>query len=376
MRDSAASRGVEQSVRGKHADAPYGRRGAPYWRSDVGALGISLVTVVDGTSPASPSAPWAADAPIRIGVSSCLLGREVRFDGGHKHERYLTETVGKFVEFVPVCPEVEVGMGIPRASVRLVRLDGAVRMIAERSGTDHTEAMRAWCRRRVAQLEREKLCGYVLKRNSPSCGMERVRIYGGRGGMAQRDGSGMFADALMRHFTHLPVEEEGRLNDPPLRENFLERVFAYCRLQSFFAKRWTVGGLVAFHTLHKLQLMAHAPALYRELGRLVANARNMERSTLREQYEERFMTALRKKATVRRHYNVLQHMAGYLRDRLDAADRDELHGLLADYRRGLVPLVVPIALMRHHVRRHAVAYLAGQVYLEPHPKELMLRNHV
>lgn len=325
----------------------------------------------------APAVPlWRDDAPIRIGVSACLLGREVRFDGGHKHDRWLTGTVGTFVEFVPVCPEVEVGMGIPRETVRLVRRGGEVRMVAERSGTDHTDAMRSWCERRVRQLEPLGLCGYVLKKDSPSCGMERVRIYGERGGMAERSGRGLFADALLRHFAHLPVEEEGRLHDPPLRENFLERVFAWRRLASFLSRPWTVGALVAFHTAHKLQLMAHSPEHYRELGRLVAAARAADRAALGARYQALFMEGLRHKATVRRHYNVLQHIAGYLRRPLDDADRAELHEVLDDYAAGLVPLVVPITLVRHHVRRLGLDYLSGQVYLEPHPRELMLRNHV
>lgn len=322
-----------------------------------------------------PAVHAATDEPLRIGVSSCLLGREVRFDGGHKHDRYLTEQLGRFVEFVPVCPEVEVGMGIPRESVRLVRRGGDIRMIAERSGTDHTDAMRAWCRKRLAQLERLGLSGYVLKRNSPSCGMERVRLYG-PSGMPQRQARGLFAEALMATFVDLPVEEEGRLNDPPLRENFLERVFAYQRLRRFFANRWTVGGLVAFHTAHKLQLMSHSPEDYRALGRLVATARGRDRVALESEYRQAFMAALRKKATPRRHFNVLQHVAGYFRPQLDAPSRAELQRLFDDYRAGLVPLVVPMTLVRHYVRRFDIAYLAGQVYLEPHPKELMLRNHV
>lgn len=316
-----------------------------------------------------------AGEPLRIGVSACLLGREVRFDGGHKRDRYLTDQFGAFVQFVPVCPEVEVGMGIPRESVRLVRRDGAMRMIAERSGVDHTEAMQRWCASRVAQLTAMDLSGYVLKANSPSCGMERVRVYT-PGGMPERKGQGMFAEALMAQLVDLPVEEEGRLNDPRLRENFVERVFAFQRLRRVFQARWRVGDLVAFHTAHKLQLMAHSPADYRALGRLVGEARVRERRELESVYRQGFMAALRKQATPARHFNVLQHIAGYFRRQLDAADRAELAQVFEDYRNGLVPLVVPITLVKHYVRRFGVDYLDGQVYLEPHPKELLLRNHV
>jgi uncharacterized protein YbgA (DUF1722 family) len=205
--------------------------------------------------------------------------------------------------------------------------------------------------------------------------MERVRVYGASG-MPTRDGAGLFAAALMRRYPSLPVEEEGRLSDPHLRENFIERVFAYRRLRSFFSSRWTLGGLVQFHTAHKLTLMAHSPKAYSELGRFVANAKRLARDKVPEHYEFAFMAALKKLATTARHTNVLHHMLGYLRPHLDQASRDELITLIGDYRRGLVPLVVPISLFRHYVRQYEISYLHGQIYLEPHPKELMLRNHV
>jgi uncharacterized protein YbgA (DUF1722 family)/uncharacterized protein YbbK (DUF523 family) len=314
------------------------------------------------------------DKPIRVGVSSCLLGYQVRFDGGHKRDRFLTDTVASFVEWVPVCPEVEIGLGVPRETLRLVRTGEGVRLIAA-SGKDHTDSMRTWSKERVRQLEALELCGYVLKKGSPSCGMERVRLYE-RGGMASRATRGIFADELMRHFSRLPVEEEGRLNDAPLRENFLERVFAYRRLRNLFRDGWRRSHLVDFHAAHKLQLMSHSPAAYRELGRLVAGCKRYRPAELRETYADKFMEALRHRATVRRHVNVLQHTIGYFREHLDDASRDELRRLVEDYRNGLVPLVVPLTLVRHHVRRFDVAYLQHQAYLDPHPKELMLRNHV
>ncbi len=313
--------------------------------------------------------------PIRIGVSSCLLGEQVRFDGGHKRDDFLVETLGRFVEFVPVCPEMQIGLGVPRETLRLVRNGDEVRLVADKSGLDHTDKMNTFAQRRTIALGREDLCGYVLKKNSPSCGMERVRVYGASG-TATREGAGLFASALMRRYPSLPIEEEGRLNDPHLRENFVERVFAYRRLRSFFSSRWTLGGLVQFHTVHKLVLMAHSPKAYCELGRFVANAKRLARDDIRNDYEFAFMAALKKLATTARHTNVLQHMLGYLREHLDPASRAELVALIDDYRHGLVPLIVPITLFRHYVREFDVAYLSGQVYLEPHPKELMLRNHV
>ncbi len=313
--------------------------------------------------------------PLRIGISSCLLGEPVRFDGGHKRDSFLVDTFGFFVEWVPVCPEVELGLGTPRETLRLVRKDGQVRLVQPKTGRDLTGEMRAFARRRVEALADERLSGYVLKKDSPSCGMERVRVYTDAG-TADRGGRGLFAEALIARFPQLPVEEEGRLSDPRLRDNFVERVFAYARLRAFFETRWSVGGLVRFHTAHKLTLMAHAPDIYYEMGRLVAGASGSSRADLDTRYRARFMDALARLATTRKHANVLMHMLGHFKQRLEADDRAELLAGIENYRLGLVPLVVPITLFKHHVRRLGVEYLAGQVYLDPHPRELMLRNHV
>ena len=314
------------------------------------------------------------EAPIRVGVSSCLLGMNVRFDGGHKKDAFVTGALGRFVEFVPVCPEVEVGMGTPRPTIRLERRGDEVRLVDPKGGADHTDAMRRWAARRLDEVERMDLCGWVLKKDSPSCGMERVRLY--HKGVARKEGVGVFAAALAERFPLLPVEEEGRLNDPWLRENFVERVFAYRRLKDLFAGRWAVGDLVRFHTAEKLLLLAHDPDAYRRLGRLVAGSKGLPRDEVRARYGEAYMRAMGTIARVGRQTNVLQHMAGYFKELLPADERRELQEAIADYRSGLVPLVVPLTLLRHHARRHAVAYLQGQTYLEPHPKELMLRNHV
>jgi uncharacterized protein YbgA (DUF1722 family)/uncharacterized protein YbbK (DUF523 family) len=316
------------------------------------------------------------DAPLRIGISSCLLGEEVRFDGGHKRDHFLTNVLGPHVEWVPVCPEVEVGMGTPRETLRLIRVEGSTRMVTTRTAIDHTDSMRSWSRHRLDALAREDLSGYVLKKDSPSCGMERVKVYDPAGGMPAKDGRGIYAEALLSRFPLLPVEEEGRLSDPRLRENFIERVFAYRRLKALFAGRWSVGQLVAFHTAHKMSLLAHSTTAYQELGRMVADGSRIPRAALRDRYESLFMRTLSTPATTRRHTNVLMHMAGHLKKLIDADSRQELVTCIDEYRRGLVPLVVPITLIRHHVRVHHVAYLQGQVYLEPHPRELMLRNHV
>ncbi len=315
------------------------------------------------------------DRPIRVGVSSCLLGQRVRFDAGHKKDAFLVEQLARFVEWVPVCPEVESGMGTPRPTLRLVRDGDRVRMVETRSGRDHSAAMRRFAGRRVRALARLDLCGYVLKRGSPSCGMERVAVHR-EGGMPVREGRGLFAEALLQALPQLPVEEEGRLRDAGLRENFVERVFAYRRLRDFCAARFRRRSAIAFHTAHKLQIMAHCPESHARLGRLVAAVSKQQPRAFRERYAEVFMAALARRATRGRHATVLQHMAGWLRDHLDAASRGELSELIQDYRRGLLPLVVPLTLIRHHARRFQVDYLLGQVYLDPHPKELMLRNHV
>lgn len=320
-----------------------------------------------------PTVVPAAEPKIRIGVSSCLLGDEVRFNGGHARHRYLTDLLGEFVDFVPVCPEVEVGMGVPRPSVRLELRADRVRMVDPKNGVDWTSAMEGYSRRRVAELIHDDLCGFVLKRASPSCGMERVKLYREAG--HRKDGVGVFAVALADRYPLLPTEEEGRLNDPALRENFVERVFAYRRLKDAFAPRWNVGRIVAFHTREKLLLRAHDEVSYRELGRLVAEAKRIPRPAFAADYQERFMLAFSRRATVRKHCNVLQHITGFVRTAGDVRGRNELSEVIEDYRAGLVPLIVPITLVRHLARRHDQPLLLESSYLSPHPKELMLRNH-
>jgi uncharacterized protein YbgA (DUF1722 family)/uncharacterized protein YbbK (DUF523 family) len=312
----------------------------------------------------------------RLGISSCLLGRKVRYDGQHKRDDFLVDVLGPFVEWVPVCPELEVGMGVPREPVRLVGPGPSPRMRAERSGKDWTEAMAAHSARRVEELSRLDLSGYVTKKDSPSCGMERVRLWPEKGGPPRREGVGAFTRVLLERMPLLPVEEEGRLNDPHLRESFIERIFAYSRWKGALAAGMTRGALVRFHTVHKLALLAHSPDGYRRLGRIVAGLGKGRIDGAVERYGSAFMAALKVPARRGRHANVLQHMLGYFREVLEIADRRELESSVKDYQRGLVPLVAPLTLFRHHVRRHGIAWLADQVYLDPDPKELMLRNHV
>lgn len=314
--------------------------------------------------------------PFKVAVSSCLLGQEVRWDKGHKHDRFITDMLGRYVTFVPVCPEVAIGLGIPRETIHLVREDDGIHLRGTRSRTDHTDSMRAFARQQAEDLKAEGIIGYVLKKDSPSCGLFRVRVHGQSGGSPTRDGRGLYAEVLAEVMPDLPMEEEGRLNDARLRENFVERLFAYHRLARFLSSPWTVGDLVSFHTAEKLLLMAHDPATYKRLGQVVAEAGQRNRQAVAVAYRAGFMTGMAKLATPGRHSNVLQHMAGYFKKQLVATEKAELSDLISDYRAGLVPLVVPLTLIRHFVRRFDVGYLAGQTYLEPHPRELMLRNHV
>ncbi len=312
---------------------------------------------------------------IRIGVSTCLLGEHVRYDGGHKHDRFLTDVFGPYVEWVSVCPELEAGMGVPREAVRLVGPSSAPNMVGVDSGEDWTERMLAYSDRRVAQLGKMNLSGYVLKSRSPSCGMERVKVYS-RKGMAEKDGTGLFAAVLIKGHPLLPVEEEGRLNDPHLRDNFIVRVFAYHRLSTLMDGKFSLGKLVEFHTAEKYLLLAHSPKHYRELGPLVAGAKKMQVAELKERYTTLYMECLKVMSTVKKNVNVLQHIVGFLPEAVPAGERKEILRVVEDYRLGFVPLVVPVTLLRHYVRAHSIDYIRNQVYLDPHPKELMLRNHV
>ena len=313
---------------------------------------------------------------IRLGVSACLLGERVRYDGQHKHDRFITDTLGSFVEYVPVCPEVECGLPVPREAMRLVGSLESPRLMTQRTGVDLTEQMQSWAAKRIKELEKENLCGFIFKAKSPSSGMERVKVYNGRGGLTGF-GSGMFARAFMEHFPLLPVEEEGRLHDPLLRENFIERVFTLQRYRDAITPRISLAGLTAFHAHHKYLLMSHNQEAVRRMGRMLANAKRdgVALKDLAAGYEEDLLKTLKLIATPRKHVNVLQHMAGYLKEQLAADEKKELAELLAEFKQGLIPLIVPVTIINHYVRKYQPEYLKDQVYLQPHPLELQLRNH-
>ena len=313
--------------------------------------------------------------PLRVGISRCLLGEEVRFDGGHKRDTFLTEVLGRYVEWVPVCPEVEAGLGTPREAMRLVGDPQDPRLVTIKSGTDHTRALETMTKNRIEELKELDLSGYVFKKGSPSCGIERVRIYNEHG-RPSRNGVGLFARAFIEQFPLIPVEEEGRLCDPTLRENFIERVFCYRRWQELVQSGVTRQALVQFHTIHKYLLLAHHPQQCEVLGRLIGQAHQYRPKELAHRYGELFMKALAVKATVRKHVNVLQHILGYFKERLGAHEKAELLGVIDDYHHGLTPLIVPQMLIKHNVQIFDLGYLLDQVYLNPHPKELIFRNHV
>jgi uncharacterized protein YbgA (DUF1722 family)/uncharacterized protein YbbK (DUF523 family) len=314
-------------------------------------------------------------ASLRVGISRCLLGEEVRFDGGHKRDTFLTEVLGRYVEWVPVCPEVEAGLGTPREAMQLVGDPQFPRLVTIKSGIDHTRALETMTTNRIEGLKNLDLSGYVFKKGSPSCGIERVCIYNEHG-MPVRNGVGLFARAFIEQFPLIPVEEEGRLYDPTLRENFIERVFCYRRWQDLVQSRVTRQALVRFHTIHKYLLLAHHPQICEVLGRLIGQAHQYRPKELAHRYGELFMKALAMKATVRKHVNVLQHILGYFKERLGAHEKAELLGVIGEYHHGRTPLIVPLALIKHYVQIFDVSDILDQVYLNPHPIEVMLRNHV
>jgi uncharacterized protein YbgA (DUF1722 family)/uncharacterized protein YbbK (DUF523 family) len=313
---------------------------------------------------------------IRIGVSACLLGENVRWNGGHKRDHFLTDTLGQYVEYVPVCPEVECGLGIPRETLRLVGDVDAPRLVTSRTNIDHTDRMKNWAKERLKELEQADLCGFIFKSDSPSSGMERVKVYGTKG-MPEKKGIGIFARAFMEKFPRIPVEEEGRLHDPKLRENFIESIFTLKRWRDALKHPPKMNHLVDFHTRHKLLFLSHSNALSKEMGKLVAQgAKGAFIKDVYDQYEKLVMETLALKTTIKKNINVLQHIMGYFKTNLSADEKSELLELINQYRDEYVPLIVPIVLINHYVRKYQEPYLAIQTYLNPHPVALKLRNHV
>jgi len=311
----------------------------------------------------------------RLGISSCLLGEPVRYDGSHKRDRWISATLANYVDFVPLCPEMAIGLGAPRPPIRIFGDLGNERVIgADDPKLDVTEALETHARIMAGKLP--DISGYIFKHGSPSCGMAKVRRYPTNHAPPNRDAQGRYAGVLMEALPLLPTEEEGRLNDPALRDNFIERVFTYQRWQQLIRGGITPRGLVDFHTQHKYLIMAHGVAPYRVLGRLVSQAGATPLTETATSYITRLMPALKKPASRKGHANVLEHLQGFLKKNINRADKQEMAELIQRYRRGQVPLVVPLTLLKHHLRKHPHDWVANQVYLEPHPSEMMLRNRV
>jgi uncharacterized protein YbgA (DUF1722 family)/uncharacterized protein YbbK (DUF523 family) len=312
---------------------------------------------------------------IKIGISACLLGENVRWNGGHTRDRYLTDTLGLYVDYVPVCPEVECGLGVPRETLRLVGDPDNPNLVTSKTNIDHTRRMTQWARKRVKALEKEDLCGFIFKKNSPSSGLYNVAVRTSKG-MPRKKGQGIFARIFTEHFRRVPVEEEGRMHDPKLRETFIEQIFTLKNWRKTLANGTKMGSLVDFHTRHKLLILSHSPKHYRTLGKLVAQGKAIPLKDLFEQYETLLMEALRLTSTLKKNINVLQHIMGYFKKQLSSDEKQELLEIFDQYRKEYVPLIVPITLVNHYVRKQRQPYLGQQVYLNPHPIALKLRNHV
>ena len=313
---------------------------------------------------------------IKIGVSSCLLGEKVRWNGDHKQDRYVRDVLGNYFEYIATCPEVDVGMGIPRETVALYGTLENPRMIGKKTQTDWTRKMNNYTKGRISELAKHDLCGYIFKSKSPSCGTGRVNVYSKFGSAKVRQGLGMFASAFTKTLPLIPVEDEGRLHDPRIKENFIIRVFCFYRLGCLLRERFSIGKLVKFHTKHKFLLLSHSRKHYDTMGQLVANAKSSKLEELKVRYSNLFMEALTYKSTPKKNTGVLLHMMGFLKKILTRSEKEDILATIEDYRKELLPLIVPVTLIRHQVNKHNVEYLLDQIYLNPHPKELMLRNHV
>lgn len=311
---------------------------------------------------------------ISLGVSACLLGHSVRHNGGHARDRYVADVLSRYFEFTPVCPEVEAGFPVPRKTFRLIGDPDAPRMIVTKTEQDVTSRMQEFCARRVEQLADLNLCGFIFKSRSPSSGMQRVKVYD-KNNVPRAAGTGLFARAFMDRFPLVPVEDEGRLNDPGLRENFIEAVFTLKRWRDAAAQGMTRRSLVDFHTEHKLLLMSHSPRIAAQMGKLTAAAKDRPISEVYNEYPALLMRAMRLKTTVKKNVNVLDHAMGYFKKQLTSDEKAELKEVIGHYHAGFTPLVVPVTLINHYVRKYDQAYLKRQWYLNPHPAELKLRNH-
>lgn len=310
---------------------------------------------------------------IKIGISACVLGEPVRFDGGHKASTFCLQQLKPLVQYVAVCPEQAIGLGVPRPAIRLQRdAEHKIKLVQSRApAIDHTSAILAYTEHLLPQLA--TLSGYVVCAKSPSCGMERVRMYDDAGQQLGKIGVGIYTRQLMQRYPWLPVEEDGRLLDPALRENFITRIYACYDYQQQMKEGFSVARLVAFHSRYKFLVMAHSPVAYRELGRLVAGAKLFDAAELSLRYLTDLMQALKNIASRKQHANVLQHLQGFLKKSLNQPEKQELADVIHRYRQGFLPLMSPLTLLTHYLRQYPNQYLAAQRYLEPYPEQLGLR---
>jgi uncharacterized protein YbgA (DUF1722 family)/uncharacterized protein YbbK (DUF523 family) len=312
---------------------------------------------------------------VKIGISSCLLGKKVRYDGGHKLDRYITDTLGRYFDWVPVCPEVEYGLPVPREAMHLTGEPDSPHLLTIHSRVDHTEGMLKWSRKKLKELEKEKLCGFIFKSKSPSSGIREVKIYT-PSGISRRTGAGIFGGAFMHYFPLVPVIDDSRLHNPGLRDNFIERVFVYKRWKELINKDRTIRDLITFHTEHKLLILSHSPKHYRALGQMVANVKKYKPEKFYLEYIKLLMEGLHLLATVKKNRNVLLHIIGYVKKLLSTDEKHELLEVIENYHKGYIPLIVPVVLINHYVRKFDTPYLKRQYYLNPNPVEFMIRNHV
>lgn len=312
-----------------------------------------------------------------IGISSCLLGERVRYDGGHKNNDYIVQSLGRYFEFSAFCPEMAIGLGVPREPIRLVNEADDIHCVGVKNSALDVTAQLVKSADEQASWH-NNICGYIFKKDSPSCGMERVKVYpktsSKNGGQPLRHGVGIYAKRLMQNFPHLPTEEEGRLGDAGLRENFVQRVFIYHRWRTLRANKPAWHDLTTFHARHKLILMSHNQTLNRQLGHLLSQSTSTDIGDFLDIYIDKLTALLKIVPTRKNHVNVLQHIQGYLKRHLDADDKEELTDTIHQYRAGMLPLIVPITLLRHHFRKHPNEYIDQSWYLHPHPRELMLLN--
>lgn len=312
---------------------------------------------------------------IKVGISSCLLGEAVRYDGSHKHLRLATDSLSRYFEFVPECPEMGIGMGVPRKPIRLVgEVDSPRAVAVHDQSLDYTDELTAFAARKAA--EHHDLSGYIFMKNSPSCGVFRVKVYQDNGYPAQQPGRGLYAQAFIGAHPLLPVEESGRLCDPMLRENFITRVFAYANWQALEKEGLSANKILDFHSRYKYCLMAHSPEQYTELGRMLADAGNHDPDELGQRYFAALMTTLRSLASRKTHTNVLMHLQGYLKKKISSREKAELNRIIEQYRTAQLPLIVPVTLLKHHFNNHPDPYISRQAYLQPYPDDLSLRNAI